>query len=108
MICPHCEAEYIEGIKECSDCETKLITKEEFELHLINYNDWAIVYLTEKMYEADMIKANLDGANIESIIISQKDINFPSPGDLSVIKLLVKKSDVQDANEIIKDINKDK
>ena len=41
-------------------------------------------------------------------IDTQKDVNFPSPGDLSVIKLLVKKNDVQDANEIIKDINQDK
>ena len=51
-----------------------------------------------------MIKANLEGAEIKSIILSQKDKNFPSSGDLSVIKVMVKKADVEDAQKIISDI----
>ena len=107
MICPKCEAEYVKGVTVCADCGTELITKEDFELNLVHHEDWTSVYSTDARYEAEMIKANLKGANIESIILSQKDKNFPATGDLSVIKVLVKKEDSDDAENIIKDINKD-
>ena len=47
-------------------------------------------------------------AEIESVILSQKDKSFPGSGDLSIIKLLVKKEDADDAKKIIADINKEK
>ena len=104
MICPNCEAEYVEGVTVCSDCETQLISNDDFELNLIHHEDWTPVYSTDVLYEAEMIKANLAGANIESIVLSQKDKNFPATGDLSVIKLLVKKEDVDDTKKIIADL----
>ncbi|MBK7104248.1 MAG: DUF2007 domain-containing protein [Ignavibacteriae bacterium] len=107
MICPNCEIEYVEGIKVCVECGTELITNESFELNLINYDDWEIVFTTSDTIEAEMIKANLEGAGIESIILSQQDKSFPSPGDLSIVKILVKKEDLVDAKEIISDINKE-
>ncbi|MBK8945219.1 MAG: DUF2007 domain-containing protein [Ignavibacteriae bacterium] len=107
MICPNCEIEYVEGIKICVECGTELITNESFELNLINYDDWEIVFTTSDTIEAEMIKANLEGAGIESIILSQQDKNFPSPGDLSIIKILVKKEDLDDAKEIITDISRE-
>jgi hypothetical protein len=106
MICPKCEAEYVESITICSDCGKELITNEDFELNLVHHEDWTPVFSTDVRYEAEMIKANLSGANIESIILSQKDKNFPAAGDLSVIKLLVKKEDAEDSLKIISDINK--
>ncbi|MCB9220065.1 MAG: DUF2007 domain-containing protein [Ignavibacteriales bacterium] len=106
MICPKCEAEYVKGVTVCADCGTELITKASFAAHLVKHKDWEIVHSTDTMYEAEMIKANLDGAGIESIILSQQDKNFPASGDLSIIKLLVKKDDAEDARLIIKDINK--
>ena len=106
MICPSCEAEYVDGVLICADCEIDLITKEDFELHLIHHDDWAAIYSTDVMYEVEMMKANLAGANIDSIILSQKDKSFPATGDLSVIKLMVKKQDAEDAKNIIADIIK--
>jgi hypothetical protein len=104
MICPKCEAEYLEGITKCADCGTELITVEQFEMNLVHHEDWATVYSTDAMYEAEMIKANLEGAEIETIILSQKDKNFPASGDLSVIKILVKKVDAEEAKDIISEI----
>jgi len=106
MICPKCELEYIENIKVCPDCSTDLITIEEFEGNLVNPADWIIVYTCDEPYEAEMYKTNLESAEIETLIISQKDRNYPTVGNFSVIKILVKKTDQNSAMEIINDINR--
>ncbi|MGK9368805.1 putative signal transducing protein [Melioribacter sp. Ez-97] len=105
MICPKCEYEYVEGIKECPDCGTPLVTREEFEGHLLHPEDWVVVYTCSDNIEAEMYKANLESADIETLILSQKDRNYPTVGDLAVIKILVKRDDAESALEIIRDIN---
>ncbi|MFH1194196.1 MAG: hypothetical protein V1720_00710 [bacterium] len=105
MICPKCEAEYVKGIATCADCEIELIPREEFERQLTKPSDWIIVSVCSEIYIADMLKANLEGAGIETVIISQKDSNFPSIGDFSVIKVMVKKVNADDAVKIIEDID---
>jgi len=105
MICPNCEYEYTEGIAVCPDCGTELITTEDFEGHLVHPSDWIIVYTCDENYEAEMYKTNLESADIDTLIFSQRDRNYPSVGNFSVIKILVKKSDAASAIEIINDIN---
>lgn len=105
MICPKCEYEYIDDIKVCPDCGTVLVSKDDFEGHLVHPEDWIIVYTCAEPYEAEMFKSNLESTDIETLIISQKDRNYPTVGDMSVVKLLVRKKDQQAAVEIINDIN---
>ncbi len=105
MICPKCELEFVDGIVVCPDCGENLVDKEEFEGNLVHPSDWLVVYTTSENYEAEMFKANLLGAEIDSLILGQKDRNYPAVGDLAVIKLLVKKMDAESAIEIINDIN---
>ena len=107
MICPKCEYEYIDGIKKCADCGAELIPKEDFEGNLVHPSDWIIVYSCSEEYEAEMLKANLEGGNIEALILGQKDRSFPGVGDLAVIKVLVKKTDAENALKIIEDTGKE-
>ena len=51
-----------------------------------------------------MLKDNLEGAGIPVTVLSQKDRNFPAPGDFSVIKLLVHKEDVHNALNFIEQV----
>lgn len=106
MICPKCEYEYVEGVTTCPDCDVALIPVDEFEGKLVHPEDWVVVYTTSDQIEAEMLKANLSGADIQSLILSQKDRNYPGVGDLAIIKLLTKKNDSIDAVSIINDINK--
>lgn len=108
MICPNCEYEYVKDIKVCPDCNKELIAVEEFEGNLVHHSDWIVLFNCEMAYEAEMLKSNLEGANIETLVLNQKDRNFPADGDLSVIKVLVKKSDAEVAVSILKDINENK
>lgn len=102
MICPKCEYEYVNGVTECPDCGTALITPEEFEGNLVHPSDWVIVYTCYERYEAEMMKTNLESSGIDVIILEQSDKSFPAMGDLEMVKLLVKKSDVEDAADFIK------
>ena len=106
MICPKCEYEYVDGITKCADCGNDLIPVEEFEGNLVHPSDWAIIYTCSETYEAEMLKANLMGAGIKSLILGQKDSSYPGVGDLAVVKLLVHKDDIEEAQKIIDDINK--
>ena len=74
---------------------------------IVNFNnndedDWAIAYVCNQIYEAQMLRANLIGAGIDCIILTQKDSNYPTIGNLSIVKLLVKKSELKEALNIIK------
>jgi hypothetical protein len=105
MICPKCEYEYVDGILNCPDCFTELIPVEQFEGKLLHPSDWVIVYSGSDLIDTEMLKSNLQGAEIESIIISQKDRSYLYLGEVAPIKLLVKKSDAEAAMLIINDIN---
>lgn len=101
-ICPNCEYEYVEGVTYCPDCniplvDESLITKPEDWTE----ENWEVVYTSNQEYDVEMLKDNLDTAGITSTILSQKDRNFPAPGDFSLVKLLVKKEDLQDALNFI-------
>lgn len=98
--CPNCRAEYLEEIKICADCDVELVDS-LIEAEEITESDLTLIYQCDQLYKAQLIKANLESANIESFILSQKDSNYPSVGDLAIIKLFVKNEDAETALEFI-------
>jgi len=108
-ICPNCEYEYLKGITICPDCGAALVDEKHFQKPPeLSESDWEVVFTSNQDYEVEMFRDNLEAAGIGVTILSQKDRNFPVTGDFSVIKLLVKKTDVKDAlNYIMKVKNED-
>lgn len=104
-ICPKCNYEYVEGITKCPDCGTALVS-EEFYVRPEDWEeeDWEVVFTSSVEYEVEMLRDNLEGAGIPAAVLSQRDRNFPAPGDFSIVKLLVHKDDVQNALNFIEQI----
>ena len=99
--CPNCIYEYVEGIKVCPDCGAALVDE------LID-QDWVIVYTSDQLYDVQMMKDELESADISATILSQKDSSFPVTGDLAVIKLLVKTEDAASAIAFVNEFKKSK
>ncbi len=101
-VCTNCNYEYIDGIVICPDCKTPLVQAVELELYdELGEDDWVLVYTSFNEIDVEMLIDNLESAGIAATMLSQKDRNFPAPGDFSVVKLMVKKADVQQALDFI-------
>ena len=104
-VCPNCNYEYVDGVTICPDCGVPLVEDKFFiKPEEWSEDNWEVVYTSSQEYEVDMLRDNLTGAGIVSAVLPQKDRNFPAPGDFSVVKLLVKKEDVQAALNFIEDV----
>lgn len=104
MICPNCEYEYIESVTTCPDCGSELVSSEDFEGNLVHHSDWCVACSCGSNIEAEMMKTNLESAGIEALVLSQSDRSFPVDGNMTVVKVLVKKTDSDEAETIIDDI----
>jgi len=103
-VCPNCKYEYVEGVTMCPDCNTLLVDEVDLPtLDELSEDDWVLVYTSGSEVEVEMMKGLLESAGLEVSVLSQKDHNFPAPGDLSIVKLMVRKSDVQSALNYIQD-----
>lgn len=110
MICPNCKAEYLDGIKICSECNIELIPNDEyidFDKIDVSISDWKEVYKTHDFIEAEMIKSNLESAGIIAVIFSKEDrmrLNLSFVGS-APIKIIVKEKDLELAIEILNHIS---
>ena len=108
-VCPNCEYEYVEGMTICPDCGENLVEDKYFiKPEDWTEDDWIVVYTSSQEYEVEMLKDNLESAGINAAVLSQKDRNFPTFGDFSVVKLLVQKENVSSALSFIDNIKNGK
>jgi len=106
-VCPNCKYEYVNGITICPDCNSNLVDPITLiQPPELEEKDWKVIFTSDQEYELQMLKDNLTGAGIDSIIFSQRDRNFPTPGDLSIISLLVRNENVEDAVNFINEVLK--
>lgn len=104
--CPNCEYEYVEGITICPDCGVRLVDESLFSKpEEWSEENWEVIYTSSKDYEVEMLKDNLESAGITASVLHQKDRSFPGVGDLAVIKLLVRREDIEAALGFIQKIN---
>jgi len=102
--CPDCKSEFIEGVTQCNDCGTELVP-ELTEAEHFSAEDYRLVYTCGQVYEAQMMKSNLESAGIESYILNETDRNFPGAGNVTLVKLFVKVESETDAREFIQKSN---
>ncbi|PJB00343.1 MAG: hypothetical protein CO128_00855 [Ignavibacteriales bacterium CG_4_9_14_3_um_filter_30_11] len=107
LTCPNCKYEYVDGITICPDCNSNLVDpKSLIQPPTLKEKDWKVIFTSDQEYEMQMLKDNLSSADIESIVFSQKDRSLPTPGDLSIISLLVRNENVEDAVNFINEVLK--
>lgn len=70
--------------------------------HYQVYEDWVVVMTSSMEIETRMLATQLESAGIPVQVLNQKDSSYVvNAGDLSVIKLMVPKDRVKDAEEIL-------
>ena len=101
MFCPICRSEYREGFWVCSDCGVELVQElpPEPEVEYIDYDE---VLSTFNPGDIALIKSVLDG---EGIIYFFQGEHFTYVRPLALpARLMVKKDQVEQVRELLKDL----
>ncbi len=102
-ICCTCNRILADSDEECPFCGVGV---EQLDFADYSKHPWVLVYTTNTQLDAEMYKANLEGAGIPVNILSQVDTSrMLTVGELAIVKIYVKSPFVTLAEEIIKEIN---
>ena len=78
----------------------------EDDKHIRIYEGWAVLLVTGFDYEAQMVKTNLERAEIECLVFSQQDhALFFTIGDLAKVKVMVPKSKLLQAQKLLEELD---
>jgi predicted negative regulator of RcsB-dependent stress response len=77
-----------------------MFCQSDFELKVAF--DWVAVYSASTPYEAHMVKANLESANIPAMVLSQSDrMYYMTLGNLAVAEVMVPKTSYEEAKQFL-------
>lgn len=101
MFCPLCKSEYREGYRVCSDCDVELVEElpPEAEVGYIGYDE---VLSTFNPGDIAIIKSVLDTEGI-TYFFQGEHFTYVIPLALQA-RLMVKKDQVEQARELLKDL----
>ena len=83
--CPECEAEYREEIEECSDCEVRLMTADEYRARKreeqekrerLTKQEFVLVKVAESAFEADRIRDVLEQEGFTVMVRTFEDTAY--------------------------------
>jgi hypothetical protein len=107
MFCPKCKYEYIQGIKECPDCNKQLVDiLPEEEQKTYEYVDLVTVFIPRDMGELAFVKSLLEEAGIRYFAKNEnmsRTFLGNGIGALSV-QIQVSKADEDEVKTILKEI----
>ncbi len=92
------------GKPVCEQCSTRHNGRIfcENDEHLNLHQGFVVAYTTSTDYEADMIKANLEGAGINAVVFNQHDhVYFTNMGSLAMVNIMVPRSQLEEARDVI-------
>jgi hypothetical protein len=92
------------GKPVCEECTTKHNGRIfcENDDHLSMHQGFVVAYTTSTDYEADMIKANLEGAGINAVVFNQHDhVYFTNMGALALVNIMVPRSQLDESRDVI-------
>ncbi len=102
MFCPRCRSEYREGIRECSDCKAPLVRACPPEPKP-EYVELVEIYSTFNPADIAFIKSILNDAGIKYFFKGENSLSLVWPQTREPAKLMVKKEQVGEALELLKD-----
>ncbi len=83
--CPECEAEYVDEVQSCADCQLPLISEEEFqrrrqqeeqERETLSREEFVPVKVAENAFEADRIREALEQEGIPVLVRTFQDTAY--------------------------------
>jgi hypothetical protein len=102
MKCPVC----LNEINEESICP---VCGADIDIQLDNDNIvWKLLISVDSLIEAEMLKANLESADIPVFVFSKQDTAYRmSVNDFSAVEVLVPEQFLNEAKNVLKDINEE-
>ncbi|GAW91003.1 DUF2007 domain-containing protein [Calderihabitans maritimus] len=111
MFCPKCKYEYVEGVKECPDCQVALVEELPPEPEL-EYVDLVTVLKSENPAVIMIAKSILEGAGIRYFAKGERLQDLFALGRfgsgfnplLGPVEIRVSRDDKEMAEELLKDL----
>ncbi|MBI5648686.1 MAG: DUF2007 domain-containing protein [Ignavibacteriae bacterium] len=95
------------GKPVCSECANEIEGKYfcNNDTHYTLHQDYAVVYRSSAEYEAEMIRANLESAGIDTQLFDQHGhVYFVDIGEMALVSVYVRKDEIERAGEIVQAI----
>lgn len=103
MYCPQCNAEYVEGVTQCADCEVELVAEPSSAEDQLAYVDYKQVLATYNPGDVAFLKSVLDSRGIE-YYFDGEDFLYSTPM-VQPAQLLVRPDDFERTIELIKPLH---